>query len=135
MPIQARNKVSVEFSMASMSDMVFLLLIFFMISSTMISPNAIKLLLPKSNSQISAKPVTTVSITGNLQYYLETQHIDLSQLEPLLKEKLKGIKDPTISLHVERTVPIEEVVKVMNIAKNNQIRVILATSPETTQTP
>ncbi len=135
MPIQARNKVSVEFSMASMSDMVFLLLIFFMISSTMISPNAIKLLLPKSNSQISAKPVTTVSITENLQYYLETQHIDLSQLEPLLREKLKGIKEPTISLHVERTVPIEEVVKVMNIAKNNQIRVILATSPETTQTP
>lgn len=135
MPIQAKNRVSVEFSMASMSDMVFLLLIFFMISSTMISPNAIKLLLPKSNNQISAKPVTTVSITGDLQYYLETQHIDLSQLEPLLKEKLKGMKDPTISLHVERTVPIEEVVKVMNIAKNNQIRVILATSPETTQTP
>ncbi len=135
MPIQARNKVSVEFSMASMSDMVFLLLIFFMISSTMISPNALKLLLPRSDSQISAKPLTTVSITGNLQYYIETQHIDLSQLESLLKEKLKGIKEPTISLHVERTVPIEEVVKVMNIAKNNQIRVILATSPETTQTP
>ena len=135
MAIQARNRVSIEFSMASMSDMVFLLLIFFMISSTMISPNALKLLLPQSNNQINAKPNTTVSITHDLQFYIETQHVELSQIEPLLLAKLKGIKDPTISLHVDKSVPIEEVVRIMNIAKNNKIRVILATSPVTDQKP
>ncbi|HQH40800.1 MAG TPA: biopolymer transporter ExbD, partial [Bacteroidales bacterium] len=84
MSIKSRSKRSIEFSMASMSDMVFLLLIFFLISSTMISPNALKLLLPQSNSQVQAKPVTTVSITRDLQFYYETTRVDFEQLEPLL---------------------------------------------------
>lgn len=130
MAIKSRSKRSIEFSMASMSDMVFLLLIFFLISSTMISPNALKLLLPQSNSQVQAKPVTTVSITRDLQFYYETTRVDFEQLEPLLKAKLSGTQDPTVSLHVDRSVPMEQVVRVMNIAQRNQFRLILATAPE-----
>ncbi|HBX52593.1 MAG: biopolymer transporter ExbD [Bacteroidetes bacterium GWF2_33_38] len=135
MSIKRKNKISLEFSSATMSDLVFLLLIFFMITSTLISPNALKLLLPKSNSQTQAnKPITTVSITQDLQFYVETQAVGFDNLEQFLQQKVgRVINDedaPTISLHAEKSVPIEEVVKVMNIAKNNKYKLILATSAE-----
>ena len=114
--------------MASMSDLVFLLLIFFMISSTLISPNAVKLLLPQSSNQVNAKPFTTISITADLKYYVETQEVDFAQIESLLAAKLNGTEDPTISLHTDKTVPIGEVVKVMNMARNNNYKLILATT-------
>lgn len=119
--------------MASMSDIVFLLLIFFMITSTLISPNALKLLLPKSNNQVQAnKPVTTVSITPDLQFYVETENVGYEYLEQYLQKKLGPINNPedapTISLHADKSVPIEEVVKVMNIAKDNKYKLILATT-------
>jgi biopolymer transport protein ExbD len=115
--------------MSSMTDIVFLLLIFFMITSTMIHPNALKLLLPQSSSQVSAKPITTVSITRDLDYYIESSEIDFNSLEAQLKVKFDGIpeEDRTISLHAEKSVPIDEVVKVMNIARNNRYKLILAT--------
>jgi biopolymer transport protein ExbD len=106
-----------------------------MITSTLISPNALKLLLPRSNNQVQAtKPITTISITADLQYYIETQAVPFESLEPMLQQKLGPVTDPenapTISLHADRSVPIEEVVKVMNIAKNNKYKLILATQPE-----
>ena len=130
MSIKRKNKISLEFSSSTMSDLVFLLLIFFMITSTLISPNALKLLLPKSNSQTQAnKPITTVSITQDLQFYVETQAVGIDNLEKV--GKVVNDEDaPTISLHAEKSVPIEEVVKVMNIAKNNKYKLILATSAE-----
>ena len=129
MAIKSRNKVNPQFSMSSMTDIVFLLLIFFMITSTMIHPNALKLLLPKSNSQVSAKPITTVSIDQNLDYYIERSLVQLSELESALRVKFDGVpeEDRTISLHAEQSVPISEVVKVLNIAKSNNYRLILAT--------
>lgn len=129
MAIQSRNKVNPSFSMSSMTDIVFLLLIFFMITSTMIHPNALKLLLPQSNNQTSAKPITTISITASLDYYVEQSPIEFSRLESALKVKFDGIAedDRTISLHAEKSVPIDEVVKVMNIARNNSYKLILAT--------
>lgn len=129
MALKRRVKVEPSFSMSSMTDIVFLLLIFFMVSSTLIHPNALKLLLPQSNSQVSAKPITSVSITADRNFYLETVPVTLGQLEYLLQQKMKGQDDPTIALHVDRTVPMEEVVKVMNIAKDNRYKLILATQP------
>lgn len=121
MSIRSKNRVSLSFSMASMSDLVFLLLIFFMITSTMIAPNALKLLLPQGNQQTSAKPFTTVSITRDFQYYVEKSPVDITQMESVLQQKLKYIEDPTISLHVDKSVPMEQVVKVMNIAQEINI--------------
>lgn len=115
--------------MASMTDIVFLLLIFFMVSSTLIHPNALKLLLPQSTSQTSSKPITTISITEDLRYFIEQTPVSLSEIEGRLRERLQGEEEPTVSLHVHRTVPMEEVVKVMNIAKDNRYRLILATQP------
>ena len=130
MAIRSSNKISPSFSMASLTDMVFLLLIFFMITSTVVSPNALKLLLPQSNNQTSAKAITSVSITKDLRYFIETTPVALADLERQLQVKLMDAQDPTISLHAEKTVSIEEVVKVMNIAARNKYKLILATAPE-----
>jgi biopolymer transport protein ExbD len=137
MALKRSNKVSANFSMSSMTDIVFLLLIFFMITSTLINPNALKLLLPKSAAQTSAKPLTTVSIKdegSSYEFYVPNsegiiENIPFSQVESRLRANLKGQEEPTISLHVDRSVPMEEVVKVMNIAKDNKYKLILATMP------
>jgi len=130
MALKSRNKVSANFSMSSMTDIVFLLLIFFMVTSTLISPNALKLLLPQSNSQTSATPQVAVSITKDFDYYVgEKKVANLSQLEHELKVKLIREKEPSLSLHVDKSVPMEKVVEVMNIAKDNKYKVVLATSP------
>ena len=129
MALSSRNKVSVQFSMSGMTDIVFLLLIFFMITSTLIAPNALKLLLPQSKHQTAANPITTVSITRDARFFIETIRVDISQLEYELQRRLQDEPEPTISLHVDENVPMKEVVKVMNIAKNNRYKLILATSP------
>lgn len=129
MKLKRHAKVEAGFQMSSMTDIVFLLLIFFMVTSTLVAPNALKLLLPRSNSQTSAKPITTVSITADLQYYVEQTPVPISTMEAYLQQKLEGQEDPTVSLHVDKSVPMEAVVQVMNIAKDNHYKLILATAP------
>ena len=90
MAIKSRSKINPSFSMSSMTDIVFLLLIFFMVTSTLIAPNALKLLLPESNNQTSAKPITTISISTDLKYYLnidgQVTRVAFSEIEPLLQK-------------------------------------------------
>ena len=136
MAIKRNTKVLSEFSMSSMTDIVFLLLIFFLVTSTLVNPNALKLLLPKSTGQVNAKATVSVSIKdwGDDTY---TYHINGSQ-EPLqydavedgLVELLQSEEDPTFSIYSDESVPIKEVVSIMNIAKRNHYKVILATQPE-----
>jgi biopolymer transport protein ExbD len=128
--MRTRNKVEVSYSVASMTDIIFLLLLFFMLTSTLVSPNALRLMLPKSNSQTTSKPITTVSITKDIIFYVETTRVDVTQLEALLRQKIGQTKDPTIAVHSDKSVPIEYIVVVMNIARRNNYKVILATSPE-----
>jgi biopolymer transport protein ExbD len=134
MALKKRNKINAAFSMSSMTDIVFLLLIFFMVTSTLVAPNALKLLLPQSNSQTAAKAVTTISITKDLQYYINdggaVKRVAFQEIEPFLAQRYGGDPEAYVSLHAEKTVPIEEVVRVMNIARKNQLKLILATAPE-----
>jgi biopolymer transport protein ExbD len=130
MALSSRNKVSVQFSMSGMTDIVFLLLIFFMLTSTLIAPNAIKLMLPQSSNQTQASPQVTVSITKDIDYYLGTEKVPFAQLEARINKELKYRVEPTLSLHADKSVPVEYVVKIMNIAKQNKYKVILATAPE-----
>ena len=127
MAIRRGSKVNSAFSSASMTDLMFLLLVFMLIATTLINPNALKLTLPTSNNQI--KENTTVSITSDLQYYVETVPVRFDDLETILRGKLEGAEQPTLSLHADKSVPIDNVVKVMNIAKDNKWTLILATSP------
>ena len=137
MAIKRNTKVEPAFSMASMTDIVFLLLIFFLVTSTLVNPNALKLLLPKSTNQVAAKPTLTVSIKHHIDADMFTYHIDadskplpLSNLEQYIQEYMVDSEDPTISLHVDKSVPMEQVVFIMNIAKRNQYKIVLATAPE-----
>jgi len=133
MALKSRNKIDSSFSMSSMTDIVFLLLIFFMVTSTLVAPNALKLLLPSSNSQTEANPIATVSIKdmndGTYSYAVGTTACDPSEIELLLRKEVAGQAEPYVSLHVDKSVPMEEVVKVMNIAKDNEYKLILATKP------
>ena len=128
MALSQRNKISINFSSVGMTDVVFNLLIFFMLTSTLVHPSAIKLLLPKGSNQTSAKPLTTVSITGDLNYYIEKQPVAIDQIESILKQKLGNNPDTYISLHADKSVPFENVVKVLDIAQRNNYKLIIATS-------
>tara|TARA_R110001592_G_scaffold88812_6_gene261438 strand:+ start:7289 stop:7681 length:393 start_codon:yes stop_codon:yes gene_type:complete len=130
MAIRTKNKVSTNFNMSSMTDIVFLLLIFFVITSTLISPNALKLLLPKSSSKTLSKQTVSVSITKDFQYFINQDAVNFEQIEPNLKQILVGEVEPGIILHVEKSVPIEEAVKVMDIANRNKYKLVLATAPQ-----
>jgi biopolymer transport protein ExbD len=130
MALRYSKKVSPSFSMSSMTDLIFLLLIFFVCTSTLVNPNALKLLLPQSNNQTSATRHTSVSIDRDLNYAIGVRYVPFEDLERQLQLELMEVADPTIALHVDRSVPMEEVVRVMNIAARNRFRLILATAPE-----
>ncbi len=133
MAIKRGSKVDKSFSSSAMTDLMFLLLIFMLIATTLINPNALKLVLPKSSNQLKDKAITTVSIQQNgktYNYYVELDKVDgLAGVERALKARLAGQTDPTVSLHCDKTVAVDEVVKVMNIAKDNDYKLILATQP------
>lgn len=122
--------------MSSMTDIVFLLLIFFLITSTLVNPNALKLLLPKSTGQVAAKATTSVSIkdwnNGTYSFHINGNEtaIPFEEVEDALVGELQSEEDPTFSIFADETVPVKEVVALMNIAKRNHYKVIMATSPE-----
>ena len=129
MNIRGRNKVKPEFNMASMTDIVFLLLIFFMIASTLVTTNAIDIILPKASGKPENKKSTAVSIKKDLTYYIDQKRVGESVLENQLISILSKQEEPTIVLRAEKSVPVENVVKVMDIANRNKFKVILAVKP------
>ena len=130
MSLKSKNKVSANFSMSSMTDIVFLLLISFMLTSTLVSPNALKLLLPNSKSRTLEKQTISVSITPEIEYYIEDEKFPFDQLEIQLKKLLENEQEPAIVLHADKTVDIEFAVKVMDIAYRNKYKIVLATNPK-----
>ncbi|QXP77803.1 MULTISPECIES: ExbD/TolR family protein [Winogradskyella] len=129
MNIKGRNKVTPEFNMASMTDIVFLLLIFFMIASTLVTTSAIDIVLPKASGKTENKKSTAVSIKKDLTYYIDQERVGESVLETQLISIMANQEAPTIVLRAEKSVPVENVVKVMDIANRNKFKVILAVQP------
>ena len=129
MGLRSRNKVSANFNMSSMTDIVFLLLIFFMLTSTLVSPNALKLLLPNSQAKTLEKQTISISITKDVQFYINENLIDANTIEQELKLLINNKKEPAIILHADKSVAIEHVVKVMDIAYRNKYKIVLATKP------
>ncbi len=136
MAIKRTSKPLSEMAMSSMTDIVFLLLIFFLVTSTLVNPNALKLLLPKSTGQVSAKATVSVSIKDwgddTYTYHVNgsSQPVSYEQVEDSIVELLQAEEDPTFSIYSDETVPVKEIVGMMNIAKRNHYKVILATQPE-----
>jgi len=127
MKLKGRNKVSPDFSMSSMTDIVFLLLVFFMLTAN--SPNALDLLLPKSKGKSTNTQNVSVSIDKNLQYFVNDERINGEYIEIELKKALAGQDSPTIILRAEESVAIKEAVNVMDIANRNNYKIILAVRP------
>jgi biopolymer transport protein ExbD len=129
MNIRGRNKVTPEFNMSSMTDIVFLLLVFFMLASTLVTTNAIDIILPKASGKTENKRTVSVSIKKDLTYYIDQKRVGVALLEGQLIDVLSGQDQPTIVLRAEQSVPVENVVKVMDIANRNRFKVILAVRP------
>jgi len=130
MAIESRHKANKNFAMSGMTDIVFLLLIFFMIASTLIVPAAQNVQLPESNNQTQASPVLVVSIARDNTIYVDDQVYALSELEGVMQKKLENYGEPpTVRLNADRDLNMEEVFVFLEIAKRNRYRVILGTRP------
>jgi biopolymer transport protein ExbD len=133
MALKSRNKVSADFNMSSMTDIVFLLLIFFMLTSTLVTQNALELVLPQSSSKNTETTTLSVSIEKKdnvINYYIDKEEVEFEKLEAKLIIKLRETKDKGIVLNTDKSVEIEHVVKVMEIAYDNKFKLVLATSQE-----
>ena len=135
--IETRNKLSIETNNSTMSDLVFLLLVFFMMTSTLISPNAVKLLLPESGSKTMAKQNVKVYIDENNNFQVGDTPTDVEGLQSLIASGIEpGISDACVVLRSDKTVAVQYVVNVIDAvnAINEQTgskhKVILATSPK-----
>tara|TARA_B100001113_G_C21116922_1_gene625727 strand:+ start:2951 stop:3343 length:393 start_codon:yes stop_codon:yes gene_type:complete len=129
MALRSRNKVSANFNMSSMTDIVFLLLIFFMLTSTLVSPNALKLLLPNSEAKTLEKQTISISITKDIEFYINENPVQENTIEQELKLLIDNELEPAIILHTDKSVSIEHVVKIMDIAYRNKYKIVLATKP------
>ncbi|WP_299212710.1 biopolymer transporter ExbD [uncultured Dokdonia sp.] len=129
MNLRGRNKVSPEFSMSSMTDIVFLLLVFFLLTSPAITPDALDLILPKAKGKTSNKQNLSVSITKDLDYYVNKERVNEQGIEAFITKELSGVEEPTIILRAEEGVPIENAVKIMDIANRNKYKIVLAVRP------
>ena len=127
MKLKGRNKISPEFSMSSMTDIVFLFLIFFLLTSN--SPNALDLILPKAKGKTTNTQQVSVSIDADLRYFLNEKLVEKSQLEAVLIQELSAQDAPTIILRAAESIAIKEAVFVMDVANRNQFKVILAVRP------
>ncbi len=133
MKLKSRSSSTASFEMSSMTDLIFLLLLFFVLISTLIVPNvnALKLTLPNSVTSDKTKNIkVSVAITENGQYFLNNQPVQIENLLPILKNFLADKTNPVVILHVQKTVPIENVVKVMDVANKLKVKLVLATRPE-----
>lgn len=127
---KTRNKVSTEFNMSSMTDIVFLLLIFFMLTSTMVTTNALDLVLPKAKGKTDSNKSTSVSIDKDLNFFIDKDKVNEADLEKQLLALFANSENKAIVLRAEKSVPHEKVVKVMDIAYRNQIKMVVAVNPK-----
>ena len=130
MNLRGRNKVSATFSMSSMTDIVFLLLVFFLLTSPAITPNALDLLLPEAKGKSTNQHQASVSITKEGAFFINKERIAKGQLESPLSQVLNSVSKPTVILRAEQGVPIEQVVYVMDLANRRNYQVVLAVNPK-----
>lgn len=129
MNLRGRNKISPEFNMSSMTDIVFLLLVFFMLSSPVVTPEALDLILPSAKGKTTSQQDVAVSIDEHNNVYVNKQKVEKSTLELELQKLLNGQENPTIILRTAQNLPIQDAVDVMSIANRNKYKLILAVKP------
>jgi len=131
MNLRSKNRINAEFSMSSMTDIIFLLLIFFMLTSNFVTPSGLPVSLPSSKSSDIVMQKISITISEDLRYYLNDKEISPDDVEPQLTALLRdaGTEQGAVVLHVDKSVPVEHLARVAGIAKNLNASVTLATVP------
>jgi|SRR5699024_5650475 len=129
MNLRGRNKISPDFNMSSMTDIVFLLLIFFMLSSPVVTPEALDLILPQAKGKTTSQQSIAISIDDQKNIFINNTQVNKSVVEAELQKQLSGQENPTIILRTAQNLPIQEAVDIMSIAKRNQYKIVLAVKP------
>jgi len=129
MKLQRKNKVTTEFSLASMTDLIFLLLIFFMLTSNFVTPSGMPVNLPKASATVISPMNISVTITSDLNYYINNTQTTIESLESQLKIEM-GADNKLVVLNVDETVPVKYFVKVASIANKLGAKVSISTKPE-----
>lgn len=129
MNLASKHKIETSFSMSSMTDVIFLLLIFFMLTSSFITPSGLPVNLPTSKSSNIVMQKISVTVTTDLQYYVNDQKVSLNRLERALQTELKD-KEGVVVLHCDKSVPVEHLVNVASIATKLEAKISLATKPD-----
>ena len=128
MRLRGKNKFRPEVSTSSLSDIMFFLMLFFLIASTMVNPSVIKLTLPKSQqNQTVRKTEISISISKDLKYYINNKEVELANLEAGLTTVMLKEKEPTVVIRCDYTIPVQNLVDVMQIGNKLKIKMILAT--------
>lgn len=130
MAIKRRTGIQAEFSMSSLTDIIFLLLIFFMLTSTFVAPNGIKLFLPKSKGPQIVHQTVTVSVNEDLNYYVMNEQVSLGEMENAIKQYMTGSEDDAIILRADKEITHGDFVTVLNICNKVTKKVVIATRPE-----
>ena len=126
MNLRGRNKVDPSFNMWSMTDIVFLLLIFFMLTSTLVTVSAIDVLLPKAGGKTENNKSVAVTITNKSLFYINKTRVSAARLEREILKSVGGDKKKTIVIRGDKDVPYKNVMKVIDIANKNKLKMILA---------
>lgn len=126
MNLRGRNKVDPSFNMSSMTDIVFLLLIFFMLTSTLVTVSAIDVLLPKAGGKTENSKSVAISITSNAQFYIDKAQVSAANLESEILKSVGADKKKTIVIRGDQKVAYKNVMKVIDIANKNKLKMILA---------
>jgi biopolymer transport protein ExbD len=125
--LKSKNRVLADFAMSGMTDIVFLLLIFFMLTSTLIAPNALKMLLP-SRGHVTIQTesrIPTVTIYSGSKITVDGRTVSLNELGMVLESKLQGVAEPTIKVETSPSVSVGDAVKIMNVAAERDYTVVL----------
>lgn len=130
MNLKPKNQIQTVFSMSSMTDVIFLLLIFFMLTASFVTPSGLPVNLPTSKSSTIVLQRVSVTITKDLQYYVNDDKVTKGRLEMTLKNELQG-KEGIVVLHVDKSVPVDHLVYVAGIATSLEAKVSIATKPNT----
>ncbi len=131
MSLKMRNKVDPSFNLSSLADIIFLLLIFFLITSRLVTPSAVPVKRPKTTMKTSVTPSARITVTDQLRYYVDNQPVSFGSLPSVLRQKIAGEEDPVVILDMDKSLSIEKLVELYDLANDLQVQLVLSADPKT----
>lgn len=131
MNIKRKRQFKAEVSTSSLNDIMFFLLLFFLIVSSLANPNVIKLLLPTSKSaQTLNKQQISISVTKDKRYYIDSKEISFNDIEPILRSRIGSLQEPTVILRLENSLTVQDLIDVLQIGTDLKVKMVMATNKQ-----